>query len=217
MLMVEHLSGQIEKASVDKNARTVEMMWYSGADVPRYDAWRDEEYWLRFSMEPSAVKLERLRAGASLMDSHNRFELAGVIGVVNNPRIENGKGYATAKFSERDEVTPIWEDVLAGIIRSVSMGVQVYDLADETPKNDKIKHFVATRWEPEEISVVAVGADPSARFVLGAFSTRAEFLGFQRRRPKIFDVVNNGVATRTPDYFRLSIQLRRARLRALSV
>lgn len=211
-MLSERLKGQIEKASAEPKARTADMLWYSGAAVSRYDWMRDEEYVLQFSMDPKHVRLDRLNNGAPLLNSHSDFRLSDVIGTIENARIENGKGYATARFSERDDVTPIWNDVQAGILQNVSMGVQIYNREDVTPKGQKMRHYLAVDWEPLEISAVPIGADPNAGFLSAGFCTRAEYLDFQRRR------LGSGAAdaeTQRPDH-RIAIQLRRARLTSLS-
>ena len=48
------------------------------------------------------------------------------IGVVEKAWLSDGKGYATVRFSEREDVTPIWKDIQSGIIQNVSMGASIY-------------------------------------------------------------------------------------------
>jgi hypothetical protein len=54
--------------------------------------------------------------------------LDSVIGSVvpGSARIENGRGIARVRFSDRAEVEPLWKDVEAGHIRAVSIGYQVH-------------------------------------------------------------------------------------------
>lgn len=176
----ERLKASVERASADTAKRTIDVLFYSGASVQRYDWWNDEEYLLSFSMQPSHVRLARLNSGAPLLNAHNDFQLQAVIGVVENARVEGGKGYATVRFSEREEVTPIWNDVQSGILQNVSMGAAIYDRKDVTPKGDKMRHWLATDWEPMEISAVPVGADPEAGFL--AFESRSAYLEAHRKR-----------------------------------
>lgn len=208
----ERLRGEIAKASADPKARTVEMLWYSGASVQRYDWMRDEEFMLAFSMEKDHVRLGRLQNGAPLLNSHSSFDLGSVIGVIENARIEGGKGYATARFSERDDVTPIWNDVQAGILQNVSMGTAIYDRKDVTPKGEKMRQYLAIDWEPMEISAVPIGADPEAGFL--AFESRDQYAEFQRRRNA--DVGAANMAQKQPD-IRLLLELARGRFNNLLV
>jgi hypothetical protein len=163
-MIMEYLSGDITSASSD---RTANVIWYSGATIPRFELRRQEEYTLAFSMEPKHVNLQRLNNRAPVLNSHNEWQLSNVLGVVEKAWIDGGKGYATLKFSARDEVTPIWQDIQNGILRSVSMGAAIYDRQDITESGVKKRAYLAVDWEPMEISVVAIGADPHAEFLRG--------------------------------------------------
>lgn len=169
----EILSASLQPGTVDEKARTVDLIWYSGAAVRRYDWWKDEEYMLAFSMEPADVKLDRLNGGAPLLNAHWSYSMSDQIGVVENARIENGKGLATVRFSEREDVEPIFQDVKAGVFRNISMGASVYQTRDVTPKGEKTRQLLAIDWEPLEISMVPIGADPGAGFLSAVESPEA--------------------------------------------
>jgi hypothetical protein len=118
---------------------------------------------MQFSMEPGAVRLGRLMSGAApLLNAHSDFELDDVIGVIERAWIEDGKGRAVVRFSRRPAVDPIWQDVQDGILRNASMGVTIYSSRDVTQEGAKMRQVLVTDWEPEEISLVPVGADPGA-------------------------------------------------------
>ena len=145
--------------------RTRDVVFYSGAKIQRMDFWSGARWWLKFSMEPDDMDLDRLNAGAPVLNSHSAFSLDDQIGVVERGWVEDGKAKATLRFSERDEVEPIWQDIQAGIIRNVSMGVKIDQLKEVTPKGAKEKEFLALGWTPGEISVVSMNADPGAQFL----------------------------------------------------
>jgi hypothetical protein len=154
--------------SVNEDARTVEVVWTTGSQVRRYSWMRDEEFDEELVVEPSALRLERMNSGAPFLESHNAYSLRSVLGVVveGSVRIEGGKGYATVRISDRDEVEPIWRDIKAGIIRNVSAGYRVHKFervakADRTDGGQRAL-YRAVDWEPMEISAVAIGADPGA-------------------------------------------------------
>jgi hypothetical protein len=155
-------SASFEPSTLDAEARTVELCWYSGAFVHRYN-WEHGTYLLGFSMEPKAIRLDRMKSGAPVLNAHNDWSLGDVIGVVEKARVEKGKGYATVRFSEREEVAPIFGDVKAGILRNVSMGAIVHQMKEVTEKGDPVKKFLAIDWEPLEVSLVPIGADPGAQ------------------------------------------------------
>ena len=150
-------------APADHDERTATLTWYTGAAVRRYDA--RGPYEMRFSMEPGAVRLERLASGsAPLLNSHRDYTVADVIGVIAKAWIESGAGKAIVRFSKREDVTPIWRDVEDGILRNASMGVAIHALKDVTPEGAALRQILVTDWEPEEVSLVPIGADPGAGF-----------------------------------------------------
>ena len=152
--------------SADEEARTVEVVWSSGARVPRRDRMTGEAYEEVLSLDPEHVDLSRLNGGAPLLDTHGAWSLDGVIGVVERAWIEEGDspvGKALVRFSERDDVEPVWRDVRAGIIRNVSVGysVRAYEITEE---EGKVPVWRAVDWTPAELSAVPIGADPDAGF-----------------------------------------------------
>lgn len=147
--------------SVDTAKRTAELVWSQGARIQRYDWWNDEVYFEELSMDPAHIRMGRMQSGAPLLNTHNRWDLAGVIGVVENASVAAGQGRATVRFSERDDVKPIFNDVAGGIIRNVSVGYVVHKY--EQSRDDKgVLIMRAVDWEPSEVSLVPVGADAGA-------------------------------------------------------
>ena len=148
-------------ASVNAAARTIEVVWSTGADVQRMDPWTGERYVERLSMDPAHVDLSRLERGAPLLDTHGRYRLSDVIGVVEKAWIVGTEGRALVRFSDREAVEPIWRDVQAGIIRNVSVAyaVRKYEI---TKPADGRPVWRAIDWEPHELSFVPVGADAGA-------------------------------------------------------
>src|SRR5690606_18889467 len=104
------------------------------------------------------VDLSRLEGGAPLLDSHRQYSLDGVIGVVERAWINGGEARAIVRFSEREEVEPIWRDVQTGIIRNVSVGYAVRKF-EITREDGKLPVYRAVDWQPMEISLVPIGAD----------------------------------------------------------
>ena len=119
--------GELGPATADGEARTVEVVWSAGSRVRR-SPFLGEPYDEELSLEPSHVRLERLNAGAPFLKVHELAELDAVIGsiVPGSARIENGRGIAQVRLSERADVEPIWRDIQAGHIRAVSIGYQVH-------------------------------------------------------------------------------------------
>lgn len=144
-------------ASADRDARTVEVIWSTGAPVHRRDM--AGQYIERLSLSPEAVDLSLLQ-GASVLDAHRQSAVRDVLGSVQSASVDGQRGTALIRFSSRPEVEPLWQDVLAGILRHVSVGYSVEDWAETTENGARV--LTATRWTPHEISLVPTPADPGA-------------------------------------------------------
>jgi hypothetical protein len=142
-----------------EEARTVEAVWTTGAAVRRRDA--AGFYIERLSLDPEAVDLSRL-IGASVLDAHRQSAVRDVLGTVRDARVDGRHGVATLQFSARREVEPIWQDVMAGILRHVSVGYTVERWRDDADPATGGRIRTAVAWTPIEISLVPTPADPGA-------------------------------------------------------
>ena len=147
--------------TVNADERTVDVVWTTGARVARNGM--EGSYLEELSMSPSAIRMERLNAGAPLLNSHSAAELADVVGVVERAWIDESKqeGRATVRFSSREDVSPIFRDVADGIIRNISVGYRVWNY--ERAEEDGNVIMRATDWEPHELSLVPIPADAGAQ------------------------------------------------------
>ncbi|WP_050525685.1 prohead protease/major capsid protein fusion protein [Pseudorhodobacter aquimaris] len=145
-------------ASADAQARTVEVIWSTGAPVRRRDM--AGPYVERLSLAPEAVDLSRLQ-GASVLDAHRQSAVRDVLGSVQSATVDGHRGTALIRFSSRPEVEPLWQDVLSGILRHVSVGYSVEEWAETTENGARV--LTASRWTPHEISLVPTPADLGAR------------------------------------------------------
>lgn len=145
-------------ATADPEGRTVEVVWSTGAPVRRRDM--AGHYIERLSLAPEAVDLSRLQ-GASVLDAHRQTAVRDVLGSVRSAAVVGKRGTAVIQFSARPEVEPVWQDVLAGILRHVSVGYSVEDWAETMENGARV--LTAVRWTPHEISLVPTPADPGAR------------------------------------------------------
>jgi len=143
--------------SVNTDARTVDVIWSTGAPVKRRDF--DGSYVERLSLDAKAVDLSRL-IGASVLDAHRQTAVRDVLGTVRDATVTGKEGTATIQFSARPEVEPIWQDVTAGILRHISVGYSVEEWADSLEDGTRVR--TATKWTPHEISLVPSPADPGA-------------------------------------------------------
>lgn len=157
-------SAELAPNTADTDTRTVEVVWSAGARVRRSTLF-GEPYDEELSLDPTHVRLDRLNAGAPFLKVHEIDTLDAVIGSVvpGSARIENGRGIAQVRISERADVEPIWRDIQAGHIRAVSIGYQVHRFEVSKPEAAR-ELWRAVDWTPFEVSAVPVGADPAAGF-----------------------------------------------------
>ena len=136
-----------ERDQVDEDTRTVTLSFSSEAPVER---WFGTEV---LSHSPESVDLTRLNARAALLANH---DLNDQIGVIENAKIENGRGVATVRFSKSERGELFYQDLLDGIRSGVSVGYVIEEMEE---KSERV--FEATRWMPHEISLVSTPADYS--------------------------------------------------------
>lgn len=128
--------------------------------VSRRDA-IDGDYLEILSLKPSAVRLDRLKSGASpVLDSHRAGSMKDQIGKVTTARIEAGRLIAEARLSPRDDVKPIATDLAAGTPPNVSVGYRVYASSESRAPDGRLI-ITRTDWEPFEMSFVPIPADPN--------------------------------------------------------
>ncbi|WP_456267657.1 phage major capsid protein [Kushneria sp. AK178] len=141
-----------EVRNIDEQARTVELAFSSEAEVERW-----------FGIEvldhgDAAMRTERLENAAAVLVDHNWRDQVGVVESVTIGADRVGR--AKVRFGRGNRASEIWQDVVDGIRRHVSVGYAIYRVeVEERPgMPDMVR---VTDWEPHEISIVAVPADTS--------------------------------------------------------
>lgn len=121
----------------------------------------DGDYLEVLSLKPSAVRLDRLRSGsAPILDSHRSGSISDRIGNVTSARIDSQQLIAEARLSPRDDVKPIAIDLAAGTPPNVSVGYRVYASSESRDPDGRLI-ITRTDWEPFEMSLVPIPADPN--------------------------------------------------------
>lgn len=149
--------------SVDRQARTVDVIFSTGAPVKRW-SWDEGAFLEELEVSPEAVDLARLNAGASLLDSHVQDSMANRLGAVvpGSARIEGGKGVCTVQLSTARNGQQLLDDLMQGLPLGISVGYRVHQYERTDGDGDLLPTYRATKWEPLEISAVAVPADAGA-------------------------------------------------------
>ena len=168
-IYAERFAATFEPDSWDEGGGMVTCCFYDGSSVPRCDYRTGEQYDLTLSLDPGAVRLDRLNNGAPVCDNHDTYgSITSQLGVVRKAWIQNGKAYAQLQISPRTDLAGLRADIKAGIIRNVSMGASIYARNETTPTGVSRRQMTAVDWEPFEISFTMVPA------VAGAVTMSAE-------------------------------------------
>ena len=178
--------------TINVEERTAELVWSTGAQVKRA-SWSRGDYIEELSMAPGAVRMERLNKGAPLLDAHDSFSLRSQIGVVQRAWLNGNEGRALVKFSRRDDVETIFQDVIDGIYRNVSVGYKVHQT--ERDETGAVPVERAVDWEPYELSLVPIPADAGAQ--VRSEETPATQLSKQERS---MNLPENGVQAPEPTH-----------------
>ena len=159
-------AASMRPSSFNENDNTIEVVWTTGASVRRYDHRRGVTFDEVLSVAPGHVRLDRLNAGAPLLDAHDDRRLAAVIGSVvpGSARIEGGVGIACVKLSSAAADADLVQKIRDGIIRSISVGYAIHRWQIAPGDNGADETRTAVDWEPLELSAVPVPADAGAQF-----------------------------------------------------
>ena len=150
-----HTRATFSPTTLDRKARTVDVVLSTGAPVLRFGF--EGQFTEQLAVTPEAVDLSRLPV--SLLDGHRQEGVSSILGTLVSARFETGKLIGTLRISTRHE--GILDDIEAGDIRSVSIGYTIESYDEKPgPKGQKVR--TATRWTLVEASFVSVPADPQA-------------------------------------------------------
>lgn len=139
-----------QRESINADARTVEIAFSSEEPVARW--WGSEI----LDHSPGACRLDRVKQGGALLMDH---EWTDQVGVIESVRIDSDRvGRAVVRFGRSARAEEIFQDVVDGIRRNVSVGYQVHGYEIESSRNGDETYRI-TDWEPIEISFVSVPAD----------------------------------------------------------
>lgn len=164
----QHRALSVNPASLDEKNRTVEVVFATETPVLSRNYSLSERndglFYEVLSCDPAHVRMERLNNGAPVLDSHNRYSVREQYGVVDSAKLEGKQGVATLRFSKREDAEKMWQDVVDKIIQNISAGYRVYKYEAVAGMGaDQVPTFRAIDWEPTEISLTPVQADPNSK------------------------------------------------------
>ena len=141
-----------ELRALDAEKRTVELAFSSEAEVER---WFGIEV---LDHSEGAMRTERLEGGAAVLVNHDWGDQVGVVESVTIGADRRGR--AVVRFGKSARASEVWQDVVDGIRRHVSVGYSInkVEIEERSGQADMVR---VTDWEPHEISIVSVPADVS--------------------------------------------------------
>ena len=145
---------------VDTDSRTVELSFSS--ETP-YGRWFGDEI---LCHDEECINLERFNNGlGTVLFNHDRD---AVVGHIEKVWLDDNRGKALVRFDTDEQSETIFQKVQSGTLQGVSVGYAInrYEvLEDEDTKSTNGRFtgpaYVVTDWEPLEISIVSVPADPT--------------------------------------------------------
>lgn len=153
----------VQPATWNEADRSFEVIWTTGAAVVRFD-WYDGDYYDEtLGTEPANVRLDRLNDGGPVLVDHiaRVGALAGSV-VPGSARMEGGKGIARVRLTDAPDMADTVSKVRDGHLRTVSVSYHVHTFERTRGQNGARDVMHATDWEPVEISLTPVPADPGA-------------------------------------------------------
>lgn len=151
--MVRDLAFTVERSGIDKEKRTVELSFASEEPVER---WYGREI---LDISSDACDLARLNnSGAGLINHDWNDQVA----VIDSSRIDatTKKARCVMRFSKSARGEEIFQDIVDGIRRLVSVGYRVKKMV-LVSEEEGLETYRITSWEPYEVSIVSVPADTS--------------------------------------------------------
>ena len=130
------------------------------SEAPYQRAWGTEI----LSHEEGAVDLSRLNSIGVVLFNHDSNN---IVGKIISAKIENGRGEADIEFDNDDYMSFVREKVMSGTLKGVSVGYVVDTWEDlkkgQTSADGRFKGpcSIARQWQPYEISIVSLPADPT--------------------------------------------------------
>lgn len=143
----------LDREGIDKEARTVPLSFASNSPVER---WFGYEV---LDISKGACDLTRLENSGAILVNHDWDDQVGVC-LEASIDAKTGKARCVAKFGRSQRATDIFNDIVDGIRSLVSVGYIVRKMVLQSVEGDVETHRV-TDWQPFEVSIVSVPADPS--------------------------------------------------------
>jgi len=152
-----HRTQPLVRSASDSSGASAEIAISSEYEVVREGGLGDR--WIEvLDHSLGAVDMARATKGLSLLREHDTRQ---VIGKVNGLRVDSDRVVrGLPRFSRSVRGKEAAEDFEDDILTEVSVGYRIHEV-EKVAERDGVPVYKATRWEPLEVSLVAVPADAS--------------------------------------------------------
>lgn len=148
----------VQPTTIDQEAREVDVVCATEKMVTRF-GW-EEDYDEMLVCEAGAIRMDRANQGLPLLDCHNAYTVHSQLGRTVKVWINESRQLcARVRFSSRPEVAGIFQDVVDGIVKGISVGYEIYKFEREERPNGARPIYRAIDWMPSELSLAPVPAD----------------------------------------------------------
>lgn len=176
----------MEVVKFDKEARTVELAFSSEYEGMR---WYGIEI---LDHDPASVRMDRIRDSGALLMDHTWTDQVGV--VLSASIDADRRGRAVVKFGQSARAQEIFQDVIDGIRKHISVGYRVHGAKLMETRDGDVDVFRITDWEPLEISIVSVPFDHTVGIGRSLEKAQEE----QERAATQTSTIQSGAATGKP-------------------
>lgn len=154
-------SNSFDPTTINVEGGTVEAIFATDTPVR---TWQPKlgEYWEVLGFEPGMVNLTRFNTSAPVLKNHNRYDGDAHLGTIISSELKGKTLVGTMRFDLEDGPgNKEFGKISRGFIKSVSIGYRVTKVR-EIGEKDGLPIYLATEWEPFEISTVTIPADIKA-------------------------------------------------------
>lgn len=140
----------LEQLELREDKGVTRLSFSASSEIP-IERWFGQEI---LSHDPKAVRLDRAKQGAMpLLFNH---EWGDPIGMVDKARISDNRMMVDAHLYDTARAKEVGQ-MIAGGLKNISIGYRIHVVEEDTKEGT----FTARDWEPYEVSVVTVPADPT--------------------------------------------------------
>jgi HK97 family phage major capsid protein len=119
---------------------------------------------MSLSHDKGHVDLSSFNNGALFIKNHESHDVESSLGKVIHAEVRDKALFAKVQLTSRPSVKGIVDDILTGILTSVSIGTDITEILSEVEVDDSVHYKVAHK--PYEVSLVVDPAIQSAKIIL---------------------------------------------------